>query len=40
VTYYVNGDRVECEYRDGLKNGKGVVYYVNGDRFENEWRDG
>lgn len=33
-------DRFEGEWRDGKKNGQGVMYFNNGDSYEGEWKDG
>jgi hypothetical protein len=35
-----NGDVVECTWKNGVANGKGVFKYANGDVFECTWKNG
>ena len=35
-----NGNRYDGEFRDGKKNGHGVITRPNGDRYDGEFRDG
>ena len=43
-TYYSNkepfkGDKYVGEFRNNLREGKGIYYYHNGDRYEGEFRN-
>jgi hypothetical protein len=43
LQWYVNGkphDRVEGEYRGGIKNGYAVIAFVSGSRFQGTFKDG
>ena len=35
-----NGNRYDGEYRNYLKNGKGIIYYNNGDREMGDYSNG
>ncbi len=37
---YVNGDILECEYKNNKPNGKGKRTLANGKIFYGEWKDG
>jgi len=34
-----NGDKYEGDWKDDLKNGKGVIYYANGEIYDGEWKN-
>ena len=39
IYYYPNRDVYKGEYKDGKRNGKGILYFANGNRYEGEWKD-
>jgi hypothetical protein len=43
LQWFSNGrpaDREEADFRDGKKEGLGIILFANGDRFHGEYRDG
>ena len=36
---YENGDKYEGDWKNGLKEGKGVYYYKNGNRYEGDYQN-
>jgi formylglycine-generating enzyme required for sulfatase activity len=38
VHVWENGDRYEGEWKDGQREGQGVMVFANGDRYEGEWK--
>jgi len=39
IYYYANRDVYKGEYKNGKRNGKGILYFGNGNRYEGEWKD-
>lgn len=37
IVTYVNRDRYEGYWKDGMRNSKGVMYYITGDKYDGEW---
>ena len=37
VIYYPTGKKYDGEYKDGMRNGKGILYLTDGSRYEGEW---
>jgi hypothetical protein len=37
---YDSGDRYNGEFKNGLKEGKGIYSYKNGDKYDGEWKNG
>ena len=37
--YYNTGDRYEGDFKNDLKNGKGIIYYKNGGRYEGDFKN-
>ena len=35
-----NGERYEGEWKNDLKDGKGIHYFPNGERYEGEFKNG
>ena len=38
--YYNDGDRYEGDWKNNLKDGKGIYYYSNGDREMGDYSNG
>ena len=38
--FYKNGDKYKGEFKNNLKEGKGIMEYNNGDKYEGEWESG
>ena len=40
IILMVNGDRYEGDFRNELREGKGIMYYYDGEKYEGDWRNG
>ena len=37
--YYIDGDKYEGDFKNDVRDGKGIMYCYNGDKFEGEWKN-
>ena len=37
IMYYSTGDKYDGEYKNGMRNGKGILYSNDGSRYEGKW---
>ena len=37
--YYNDVDKYEGEWKNGLKEGKGIMYYNDGRRYKGDWKN-
>ena len=40
IFHYSNGDIYEGEFKNGLREGYGILYYSNGNKYEGEFKNG
>lgn len=36
---YMNGDKYEGNWRNGMRYGEGIYFYYNGDKYQGFWID-
>ena len=36
---FKSGDRYVGEYKEGVRDGKGIMYFSNGNIYEGEWKN-
>ncbi len=37
--YYNNGDRYEGDWRNGVREGEGILFYKNGKKDKGDWKN-
>ena len=38
--YWINGDKYEGDWKNDLKDGKGIIYWIDGGRYESDYKNG